>query len=179
METRRCPLEEKTLTARTASSAPAPLRGADASALDALIGETTQLFHRLKAVAEQVHGQGEVSAGRRGVLRSLAREGPRSVPQLARSRPVSRQLVQTLVNGLLEEGYVEKRPNPAHRRSPLLRLTPAGRRFVAAMERRERELLSGLRLEASREELEAAASTLRRVRAFFEGERWQRRVRAT
>lgn len=128
-------------------------------------------------MAEEVHGQGELSAGRRGVLRSLAREGPRSVPQLARARPVSRQLIQTLVNGLRAQGYVELAPNPAHRRSHLVRLTPAGRRFVAVMERRERELLAGLRLGVGRDELEAAAATLRRVRSFFAGQRWQQRVR--
>lgn len=167
------------MPARASATSTSPVRGVDASALDALIGETTALFHRLKAVAEEVHRQGGVSAGRRGLLRSLAREGPRTVPQLARARPVSRQLVQSLVNGLLDDGYVESLPNPAHRRSHLLRLTTAGERFVTDMERRERELLSGLRMDVGRAELEAAAATLRSVRAFFEGERWQRRLRGS
>jgi DNA-binding MarR family transcriptional regulator len=143
-------------------------------ALGEVIEETRLLFHRLKRLAEQVHGQGEATAGKRGVLRDLAHRGPRTVPQLARARPVSRQHIQVLVNGLLEEGLVERAENPAHRRSPLVRLTAKGARRVERMEEREAVLLARLRLPVSGDELETSARVLRALRRAFEGTEWKR-----
>jgi len=57
-----------------------------------------------------------LSAARRGVLRSLARLGPQTVPQMAGARPVSRQHIQTIVNALAADGLVETIDNPAHKR---------------------------------------------------------------
>jgi DNA-binding MarR family transcriptional regulator len=138
------------------------------AALEALIGETVALFHRLRVVAAGLHGQGEPSAGRRGILRDLAREAL-SVPQLARARPVSRQHVQSLVNPLLRDGYLVAIANPAHRRSPLLVLTGKGRRLVERMQGREARLL-GVVVRGLRErELRAAATTLARTREALAG----------
>jgi len=122
-------------------------RGGDSGRGDLLlevIDRTVALFHGLKATAAAVHGDGEDSAGRRGLLRSLGREGPRTVPALARARPVSRQHVQALVNGLRADGLVELRRNPAHRRSHLVALTGKGRRRLARLVAKERRFLSGL-----------------------------------
>lgn len=153
---------------RSASSAPGPA----GSALRVLFDETVALFHRLRLTAERIHGQGEASAGRRGVLRSLSRGGAQTVPQLARARPVSRQHIQVLVNALLGDGLVELRQNPAHRRSRLVALTRKGALLLAAMEEREGRLLSRLAVPASARELDAAAAVLRKVRASLEGASW-------
>ena len=143
-------------------------------ALEALVDETVALFHRLRAVAEELHGQGEVTAGKRGVLRGLDRFGPQTVPQMARARPVSRQYIQTLVNLLAAEGHVEFVPNPAHKRSHLVRLTAAGKGFLNAMYRKEAALLSRLDLAASEQDLRSAAAVLKQVRDSFMGEPWKR-----
>jgi len=148
-------------------------------ALGELMDETVALFHRLRAVAEEVHGQGEASAGRRGLLLSLARGGPQTVPQLARARPVSRQHVQTLVNALAADGLVELVENPAHKRSSLVRLTRAGALRLDGMARRERELLGSLSLGVGAHELRAASETLRQVRAAFASPTWRRTVAGT
>jgi DNA-binding MarR family transcriptional regulator len=145
-------------------------------ALLRLFEETTALFHRLRAVAAEVHGPSEVSAGRRGVLLSLERAGPQTVPQLARSRPVSRQHIQVLVNELLEDGFVATEENPAHRRSPLVRLTPDGKRQVDAMQERERELLAHARFGLTAQDIECAADTLHSLRSFLEGKEWRKHV---
>src|SRR4030067_3517211 len=70
------------------------------SALASLIGEVVALFHRLRIVSEQIHRQGEMTSGKRGVLGSLDRFGPQTGPAMARGRPVPRQDIQTLVNQL-------------------------------------------------------------------------------
>ncbi len=41
-------------------------------AFAALVDETRLLFHRLRRASEQIHGQGELTAGRRGVLHANA-----------------------------------------------------------------------------------------------------------
>lgn len=147
-----------------------------ASALSRLFDETASLFHRLRAVSSEVHGQGELSAGRRGVLRSLYHLGPQTVPQLARARPVSRQHIQILVNGLLKDALVATGENPAHRRSPLLRLTSKGKRHLEAMQKRELRLLAQARLNLPNNDLSAAADTLQSVRRFLESKEWRKQL---
>ena len=144
------------------------------AALEAVIDETRSLFHRLKRAAEDVHGHGELSAGLRGLLMSLERHGPRTVPQMARARPVSRQHVQTLVNRLLEQDLVELVDNPAHKRSRLVRLTRRGRATIQGMTRREASVFAGIAAELDAAELEHAAAALRQVRQAFTGESWER-----
>jgi DNA-binding MarR family transcriptional regulator len=118
------------------------VRGADQdrSALDHLFVETVSLFHLLKSAAGKVHRKGKVMVREPGLLRHLDRGGGKTVPQMARGRQVSRQYVQTQVNRFAEKGLVEFVANPAHRRSPLVRLTGKGKDFVDAVNRRETEL---------------------------------------
>jgi len=147
-----------------------------AGALLRLFDEAAALFHRLRAVAAEVHGRSELSAGQRAILLSLDRLGCQAVPQLARARPVSRQHIQVLVDGLLERGVVATEENPAHRRSPLVHLTPRGKRQLEAMQKRERELLIRAPAELSAQKIQAAAETLGSVRRFLESKEWRRHV---
>jgi DNA-binding MarR family transcriptional regulator len=80
------------------------------------------------------------------------------------------------VNGLLEDGLVAAEENPAHRRSPLLRLTPKGKRQVEALQECERDLPAHARLGMAMEEIEQAAGTLRSLRRFFESKEWRKHV---
>lgn len=140
--------------------------------LVALMDETRLLFHRMGAIAEQIHRQGEMTGGLRGVMESLAREGPQTVPQLARARPVSRQHIQSLVNPLAGEGYVQFLPNPAHKRSPLVSLTARGKALITGMIQRESKILNDLDPLSTEEELRAATQVLQKFRAAFEGHQW-------
>jgi DNA-binding MarR family transcriptional regulator len=147
------------------------------SAFDSLINETALLFHRLRIVADQIHHQGEISGGLRSILRGLDKSGAQTVPQMARARNVSRQHVQMLVNQLVRERCVEMVPNPAHKRSALVRLTAQGKKVVETMNHREVNLLSKSDLGVSDQELQEAAETLRAVRALFESEQWKRLIK--
>lgn len=135
---------------------------------DVLFPAVVRLNYRGIAFLEQVHGAGELVAGRRGVLVDLARRGPQTVPQMARSRAVSRQYIQRIVNALVADGLVELTRNPAHRRSPLVRITPEGSALVEAMHEREAAVLARLELDASAEELRAAAALLQRIIDAFD-----------
>jgi DNA-binding MarR family transcriptional regulator len=133
-----------------------------------LAREVRLAFHELRAAAEALdHDPDGLTAGHRGVLESLTREGPRTVPALARARPVSRQHIQVLVNRLLELELVATLKNPAHERSSLVALTAAGARRFEAMQRRERRAFDRAKFPVSEARMNAAAETLRRTREFL------------
>ena len=138
------------------------------TAFEALAREVRLTFHELRAVAEALHDDPDgLTAAHRGVLESLHRGGPQTVPALARARPVSRQHIQILVNRLLDAGLVRAEPNPAHERSQLIALTPAGAKCFAEMQRRERRALGNAKLPVSEARLRAATETLCEVREFL------------
>jgi DNA-binding MarR family transcriptional regulator len=141
-----------------------------------MINETVALFYRLRVVAEQIHRQGETSGPKRGLLKSLDRFGPQTVPQLARSRPVSRQYIQTIVNQLIEGGHVRFSENPAHKRSPLIELTDRGKELLDAMAGREEMLLSRLKINIPPKELEITTFSLRKMKLIFESAEWDRLI---
>lgn len=139
-------------------------RNGDSAILEDVIDQTVSLFHLLHALAAQLHGEGELTAGRRGILRGLDRLGPQTVPQMARARPVSRQYIQMLVNDLEAEGLVELVENVAHKRSRLVRLTPRGKAALTMMYRREAEFYATLDLHLPGQDLRTTADTLRSLR---------------
>ena len=149
------------------------------TALLRLFDEIPPLFHRLRAVAGEVHGQSVSTAGRRGILRSLDRLGPQTVPQMARARTVSRQHIQVLVNGLLKDGLLTTEENPAHRKSPLVRLTAKGKQRLLASEERESQLLAQAKFGLPAKEIDRAAEALRSLRELLENEEWSRYVAAS
>ena len=129
-----------------------------------LLDEVRLLFHRAAQAVEELHAGEPVTAGTRAVLEALGRGGPATVPDVARSRHVSRQHIQTLVNDLLAKGLVAAEGNPAHRRSPLYALTPEGARTLRRISGRERRYIAGLDLPLGPGQLATATRTLATVR---------------
>lgn len=124
-------------------------------------GSVRRLFHQLRALAETASSPaGGFTASHRAVLESLTTGGPQTVPAMARARPVARQHIQVLVNDLLDMGLVETLPNAAHKRSPLIGLTPAGKRRFAEIRQAERELLKAIKLPFTRKEMGELAERL-------------------
>ncbi len=105
-----------------------------------------------------------------GLLRTLTLEGPRTVPQIARARTVTRQRIQKLADEMAALGLVEFVDNPAHRRSRLLRLTPTGEEAYHALSRQLEEWAEELAADIAIGELEEATAVLKRVRAKLEAE---------
>jgi DNA-binding MarR family transcriptional regulator len=135
-----------------------------------LIEEVVAVHIRLQVVTEELHGHSELSRACRGILRDLHRMGPRTVPQLARGRPVSRPNVLMLVNRLIAQGLAEALPNPDHKRSYLVRLTKQGTSLLEDMERRERDMLSHTSFDLSLADLQTATRVLQNFRERLEQE---------
>ena len=144
------------------------------AAVDNLMTESALLFFRMKVAAADLIGKGAGSAGRRSILRELARSGPRTVAHMARARPVARQHFQKIVNRLNLEGLVEFVPNPAHERSKLVRLTLKGRRFVDALTGREAKLIGDLAVNISMRDVQTATKVLRDLKDKLASGRWKR-----
>ena len=113
-----------------------------------LLDEVRLLMHRVERFVDDLHVDLAVTTPERAVLEYLHRRGPATVPDIARARGVSRQHIQTIVNGLLDHARVETVRNPAHRRSSLIVPTDDGRRLIEEMLDREQramtERLSGI-----------------------------------
>jgi DNA-binding MarR family transcriptional regulator len=97
-----------------------------AEAIAELMLEVAQCFFRIRAVGQKTGLITSWGGGAFGFMRSLARLGALTVPQIAEMRPTSRQRMQRLADELAAEGLVEFIDNPKHRRSKLVQLTAKG-----------------------------------------------------
>jgi DNA-binding MarR family transcriptional regulator len=68
-----------------------------------------------------------------------------------------------LVNRLVAQGLVQTLPNPDHKRSYLVCLSPGGTALFEEMERRERDVLAQMELDLSPGEVQMASRILERL----------------
>ncbi|HEX6102982.1 MAG TPA: MarR family transcriptional regulator, partial [Alphaproteobacteria bacterium] len=80
-----------------------------------------------------------------------------------RSKNVTRQHIQTLVDQLLEADLAVAVTNPDHKRSPLIELTPRGHSAFEDMQRREQALLTQLTAALPARDLMIAVETIRKL----------------
>lgn len=133
--------------------------------LTALIREVRTCFNQLKTLAERLHEDLGVNPSMRAVMESLATAGAQTVPEIARAKGVSRQHIQSVMNGLAQEGLVAARDNPAHKRSPQFELTREGRTVFKTIAGREQAPLSRLASTLSGPALLQARGTLASLNA--------------
>ncbi|MFG3442305.1 MarR family winged helix-turn-helix transcriptional regulator [Nonomuraea sp. NPDC047897] len=103
-----------------------------------LVGPLYRRAHRKVEQDAPIEG---LSVGVRAVLTMLREHGPMTVPQMGRAQALSRQFVQRMINDAAARHLVESVPNPAHKRSSLIRLTEEGRAAITAVLDRERAVL--------------------------------------
>jgi DNA-binding MarR family transcriptional regulator len=138
-----------------------------------------QLFHELGSLGSELHQAQGVTSSMRAVMEALAKDGPRTVPRIARSKSVTRQHIQTIVNELVENGLMETADNPDHKRSPLIRLTAKGQGSFADIQRREAELLPHLAAAVSKTALKTTAGTLAKLQETLKSESFRTVVEST
>src|SRR5918997_6373082 len=109
------------------SSAPLSERADQAGRLVADVVEAAGAIRRLGDEMASEVGQTQA----RWQVLSVLSEGDWTVARAARRLGITRQSVQRVADLLLAEGLLQAEPNPDHARSPLMRLTPAGRRALA------------------------------------------------
>ena len=117
------------------------------------------VLNSARVVEAGVRHVGWTVAGR-AVVALLASDGPATVPVMARRLDLPRQAVQRQVDDLVALAHVEPQPNPDHRRSVLLRLTPAGRRAWDEVAATELAQMGRLALQLSEGDLRTAVAVL-------------------
>ena len=140
-------------------------------ALSELISITRTLAETLKDTARELHEENALSVSERSILLELRKNGPLTVPDLARRRDVSRQFIQATVNPLLVDGVLEAQANPAHKRSKLVALTEKGNELIRQIMKREGALMNGLATDLEADEIRQAAETMTRVEKLLERRR--------
>jgi DNA-binding MarR family transcriptional regulator len=138
---------------------------------DAFLPALEALLDQVRAVAlrlNQADARSGLHTGEIQVLQVLAEQGHCSVPHIGRVRHTSRQSVQTIVNQLQAQGAVELLPNPAHRRSPLVRITEKGRGRLRLSQGRRPALIETELLMP--EEIASALSILKRLHDGLSGQ---------
>ena len=96
-----------------------------------LVRAETRLYN---AVAELVKAEAGVGAGHFELLRYVRDHPDARVADLAAAFAIGVGTTSKIVDRLEKEGWLERRPNPANRRSSLLALTPAGESAVSRAE---------------------------------------------
>ncbi|WP_416369455.1 MarR family winged helix-turn-helix transcriptional regulator [Tritonibacter mobilis] len=92
----------------------------------------------------------------RAVLEMLDKYGEQTVPEIAARLEIKRQYVQIMCNETLASGLVEQRPNPRHKRSPVLALTDHGRTLIEEIISNEMELMEKVGANLSSEDISTA-----------------------
>jgi DNA-binding MarR family transcriptional regulator len=131
----------------------------------ALVGP---LYRQAFRKVERAAPTAGVPVGVRAVLDLLRAQGPLTVPQMSRQQAISRQFFQRMVNDALAHGWVETVPNPAHRRSPLIRLTDPGRATITAVLDREHQLMRRVGGELTEAEVRTCLRVLTEMLHTFE-----------
>ena len=116
----------------------------------------------LVAAADTLVADLGLTSARWQVLSRL-REEPSTVSRVARRMGLSRQGVQKLADRLVADGFVEVRPNPDHKRSPLLRLTPRGQRTLDEARRRQEAWADRVGRDLAADDMAAACRALGNV----------------
>jgi DNA-binding MarR family transcriptional regulator len=125
-----------------------------------------ELYFRLEAITQATAGFAD-AGGEFGVLRTLALDGPQTVPDIARTRPVSRQHCQTIVNGLKAQGFAELIANPRHKRSHLVRITKRGRSHLDSLTKQFLAAAAAYAPHFTAAEITSAIDVCRRARAMI------------
>ena len=122
-----------------------------------------RLFRAMSQEADRYLKNSGLTAADRAVMEFLYPDEKLTVPAIADRYDVSRQHVQVVANGLQEKGLLLPEPNPKHKRSSLLCLSPGGRKQFAAIRKSESAIVGHMFANVSDDDLEISRNTLESV----------------
>ncbi|MFI9170461.1 MarR family winged helix-turn-helix transcriptional regulator [Streptomyces lincolnensis] len=107
-------------------------------------------------------------SGSGAVLTLLERHGDMRMSKLAELLAVDMSVTSRHVAHVAERGWIQRSPDPADKRSRILRLTPAGRAQLEELSRRTGRLLAERLGDWSDEEVAQLTALMARLRASFD-----------
>lgn len=127
-----------------------------------LVADVFEAAGLLRRMGEGVAAaEGQTQA--RWQLLSVVSEEPLTVARAARRLGIARQGVQRVANDLVREDLAGFRPNPDHRGSPFLTLTPLGHATLERITRRASAINEALTADIATADIAAARGLLHRV----------------
>lgn len=99
------------------------------------------------------------------VLDSLSKGVARSLSELAVRNGTSKQALHKSIHGLLRANLVQVEVDPLHRRAKSVKLTPAGRKFEAALDRCQESVLEAVAERVGQEKMEIWAEVMVEIAA--------------
>jgi DNA-binding MarR family transcriptional regulator len=127
--------------------------------LGLLIADIYESAGLLRRSGEELAGAEGQTQARWQVL-SVVSDQALSVPQAARRLGLTRQGVQRVANDLVDAGLLDFATNPDHKSSPLLAITPAGRKAFNRITARATQFHQELELPLSDRDLATARRVL-------------------
>lgn len=97
------------------------------------VGELFRLNTLFLSTADKYVQDQNVTTSEWRVIASIQFGDSKTVPQIARYVGISRQAVRQTVQKLEAKNLIRLNPNPDHRRSPLVSLTPKGQKLMRAL----------------------------------------------
>lgn len=132
-----------------------------------------ELARQLSAIGAVKRGLGRVlpqecPAGAAAVLTLLDRHGEMRMSRLAELLSIDMSVTSRHVAHVAELGWIDRSPDPADKRSRILRLTPAGRDMLAEISERYMKALAHYLADWSDDEVDQLNALLGRLRASFD-----------
>ncbi|MFB6850335.1 MarR family winged helix-turn-helix transcriptional regulator [Streptomyces sp. NPDC056373] len=110
----------------------------------------------------------ECPGGSAAVLTLLGRHGDMRMSKLAELLAVDMSVTSRHVAHVVDRGWIERSPDPADKRSRILRLTPAGHTQLDELSRRTTELLAERLSDWTDEEVGQLTDLMARLRESFD-----------
>jgi DNA-binding MarR family transcriptional regulator len=131
--------------------------------LSDLLKEIRINYQLLRKGVEVVHKGSDLSIGVRAVIEILNDQGAMTVPHLAKTRHMSRQSIQVMVDEMLKMGWLETKPNPFHKKSSLIELTAEGKKAYKNMQDQEIKHMKKLNIDVPVKKLEEALKLVEHI----------------
>lgn len=118
------------------------------------------LFHLVHVLKRQLHEQIEqlelpIAPMHVRVIKIISKQSPCTAMDVVNFLNRDKAQVTRLIKTLIEEGFIEKRPNPEDKRSQCLLTTEKGNEVLSKIKAVDAEIFQKMTLNASEEELEA------------------------
>lgn len=146
-----------------------PPRSEAGDVLTDLVIATFRLNAALLETAQELAAAGTLTAAWWQVLGGIL-DQPRSVAEIGRRMGLTRQAVQRIADLLVERGFAEYRPNPAHKRAKLLAPTEPGLAAIREIAQVQHPWADRVGSELGAAELRQALATTERLTAVLEAE---------
>ncbi len=137
--------------------------------LKLVIDEIRHCFNVLKFTADELHSDIGINASARAVMESLYPDEENTVPEIARSKGVSRQHIQVIVNHLLKSDLIESRNNPRDKRTFLLSLSKLGKSKFDVIRRRETDFIRDISENFTDKEIATTSRAINKLTQLIKG----------